>query len=70
LDNWFSTGQIIDGTCLNMTMWSYCDNVNLCILADKKVLPDGWKLFAYFKQELETLVSLVPQNDVQEKIKA
>jgi hypothetical protein len=53
-----------------MTMWSYCDNVNLCILADKKVLPDGWKLFAYFKQELETLVSLVPQNDVQEKIKA
>ena len=70
LDNWFSTGQIIDGTCLNMTMWSYCDNVNLCILADKKVLPDGWKLFNYFRQELEALVSLVPQNDAQEKIQA
>ena len=70
LDNWFSTGQIIDGTCLNMTMWSYCDNVNLCVLADKKVLPDGWKLYNYFKQELETLVSLIPQSETQEKSQA
>ncbi|NCF16675.1 MAG: wax ester/triacylglycerol synthase family O-acyltransferase [Haliea sp.] len=68
LANWFSTGQIIDGTCINMTMWSYCDFVNLCILADKKVLPDGWKLFGYFKRELETLVSLTPQHTEQEKL--
>lgn len=68
LDNWFSTGQIGDGTCVNMTMWSYCDSVNLCILADKKVLPDGWKLFDYFKQELNTLVDLVPENNVEEKL--
>ena len=60
LDNWYSTGQVIDGTCLNMTMWSYCHNVNLCILADKKVLPDGWKLFGYFKEELAALVKLLP----------
>ena len=68
LDNWFSTGQIIDGTCLNMTMWSYCQNVNLCILADKKVLPDGWKLYDYFTRELEALVSLIPQSNAQEKV--
>ena len=43
-----------------MTMWSYCHNVNLCILADKKVLPDGWKLFGYFKEELAALVKLLP----------
>ena len=67
LDNWFSTGQIVDGTCLNMTMWSYCQNVNLCILADKKVLPDGWNLFNYFVEELEKLVSLIPQTEPQEK---
>jgi WS/DGAT/MGAT family acyltransferase len=67
LDNWFSTGQIVDGTCLNMTMWSYCQNVNLCILADKKVLPDGWNLFGYFVEELEQLVSLIPETDTQEK---
>jgi diacylglycerol O-acyltransferase len=67
LDNWFSTGQIIDGTCINMTMWSYCQNVNLCILADKKILPDGWKLFGYFKKELQTLVSLIPEPETLEK---
>ena len=59
LENWYSTGQIIDGTCVNMTMWSYCDSVNLCILADKKVLPDGWLLFGYFKEELAVLLALV-----------
>jgi WS/DGAT/MGAT family acyltransferase len=68
LDNWFSTGQVIDGTCLNMTMWSYCQNVNLCVLADKKVLPDGWKLYGYFTRELATLVSLIPQSETQEKV--
>jgi diacylglycerol O-acyltransferase len=67
LDNWFSTGQIVDGTCLNMTMWSYCQNVNLCVLADKKVLPDGWRLYEYFEEELQTLVSLVPESPIQEK---
>ena len=68
LENWYSTGQICDGTCINMTMWSYCDSVNLCILADKEVLPDGWKLFGYFKQELETLVSLIPEQATEEKL--
>lgn len=26
LENWFSTGQIFDGSGLNITMWSYCGN--------------------------------------------
>jgi WS/DGAT/MGAT family acyltransferase len=68
LANWFSTGQICDGTCINMTMWSYCDSVNLCILADKKALPDGWKLFNYFQRELDTLVSLIPSQTAEEKL--
>ena len=62
LDNWYSTGQIFDGTCLNMTMWSYCSNVNLCVLADKKTLPDGWLLFDYFVEELTQLAALVPAD--------
>jgi diacylglycerol O-acyltransferase len=44
-------------------MWSYCQNVNLCVLADKKVLPDGWKLYNFFSQELETLLALIPDPD-------
>ena len=32
LANWFSTGQIADGTGLNITMWSYCGQANICML--------------------------------------
>ena len=69
LHNWFSTGQIIDGTCLNMTMWSYCDNVNLCVLGEREAIPDGWKLFNFFREELGQLVALLPATD-QERASA
>jgi diacylglycerol O-acyltransferase len=62
LDNWFSTGQVFDGSCLNMTMWSYCEHANLCILADDKIIPDGWLLFGYFVAELDVLVNLIPDK--------
>ncbi len=58
LDSWYSTGQVFDGSCLNMTLWSYTGNAYLCILADQAVLPDGWRLFDYFRTELDTLVAL------------
>ena len=60
LDSWFSTGQIVDGTCINMTMWSYCGRANLCILADEEIIPDGWVVFQYFQTELALLVELTP----------
>lgn len=60
LDSWFSTGQVFDGSCLNMTMWSYCGNANLCILADDKIIPDGWILYNYFVEELNALAALIP----------
>jgi WS/DGAT/MGAT family acyltransferase len=60
LDSWFSTGQIVDGTCINMTMWSYCGRANLCILADEEIIPDGWVVFQYFLTELAVLVELTP----------
>jgi WS/DGAT/MGAT family acyltransferase len=62
LDSWFSTGQIFDGSCLNMTLWSYCGHANLCILADQSIIPDGWVLYDYFVEELDTLVSLIPEQ--------
>ncbi len=60
MDSWFSTGQVFDGSCINITMWSYCDQANLCILADEKVIPDGWVAFGYFVEELDRLVALLP----------
>lgn len=62
LDNWFSTGQVFDGSCLNMTMWSYCDKASLCILADEEVIPDGWLVYNAFVKELDALAALIPEQ--------
>lgn len=61
LDNWFSTGQITDGTALNITLWSYAGKANLCILVDREVLADGWILFNHFVAEIETLSALMTE---------
>lgn len=58
VENWFSTGQVFDGTALNMTLWSYAGLANLCILADREILPDGWILFDYFRDDLNRLLEL------------
>jgi len=60
LDSWYSTGQVFDGSCINMTLWSYCGRVNLCILADQEIIPDGWLVYDYFVEELQVLVALLP----------
>ena len=49
LNNWISMGMVAHGLGLNTTVWSYAGQFNLCILADKKLLPDGWELIAYFR---------------------
>jgi WS/DGAT/MGAT family acyltransferase len=63
VENWFSTGQVFDGTALNMTLWSYCQNANLCVLADSEIIPDGWVIYEYFCQELESLATLASQQN-------
>ena len=69
LESWFSTGQVFDGSCINITMWSYCKDANLCILADANVIADGWVPFAYFVEELDQLIKLIPAaNPEQEPI--
>lgn len=65
LENWFSTGQIFEGSSLNITLWSYDGKANLCILADAKVLPDGWLLFDYFKDELALLNQAAEAHSTQ-----
>ena len=67
LDSWFSTGQVFEGTCLNMTMWSYCGKTCLCILADAKIVPDGWVIYNSFVEELKALLALVPEHKAAEE---
>ena len=40
---------------LNVTVWSYVDQFNLCILADRDVLPDTWQLMEHFEASLAEL---------------
>jgi hypothetical protein len=62
LERWFSTGQIAHGCALNVTVWSYCDQLNLCILADSKVLSDTWTLMAHFEASLAELEALAASD--------
>ena len=48
------------GTCLTMAMWSYCGRANLCILADDKIVSDGWQVYDDFVAELRELIASVP----------
>jgi WS/DGAT/MGAT family acyltransferase len=70
MDGWFSTGQVFDGSSINITLWSYCEDANLCILADEKVIPDGWVPYAYFVEELDKLVALIPETNNAEAPRA
>jgi len=53
LKNWISMGMVAHGLGLNTTVWSYAGQFNLCILADKTLLPDGWELIGYFREAFE-----------------
>jgi len=58
VDRWFSTGQITHGATLNMTVWSYCDQFNLCVLADAVAVPDTWELVRGFRTSLDELLAV------------
>ena len=61
LDNWVSSGQVTHGMAINVTAWSYAENFNLCVLADKKLLPDGWLFIRYFSAALDEYDRLAGQ---------
>ena len=42
-------GQIFHGLALNTTVWSYADKFNLCVMADSRLLPDGWEFIELFR---------------------
>jgi WS/DGAT/MGAT family acyltransferase len=58
VDRWFSTGQISHGATLNFTVWSYCDQFNLCVLADAVAVPDTWELVRGFRTSLDELLAV------------
>ena len=51
--NWLSIGQVTGGAGLNITVWSYAGNFNVCIMADAMVIPDGWALMDCISDALD-----------------
>ena len=62
LEHWYSIGQITHGAALNVTVWSYIDQFNLCILADRALLPDAWKLMDHFEASIAELEAVAAQK--------
>ena len=70
MSNWVSMGQIFHGMALNSTVWSYAGKFNLCILADHKLLPDGWELVAHYRQAFAQYAELLQDNPDREAMAA
>jgi hypothetical protein len=41
---------------LNITVWSYADQFNLCVLTDRAHLTDTWRIVDYFESSLQELL--------------
>ena len=41
-----------------MTVWSYGDQFNLCVLADAVAVPDTWELVRGFRASLDELLAV------------
>lgn len=59
LSNWVSMGMVAHGLGTNTTVWSYAGKFNLCVLADKNLLPDGWELMGYFRTAFDEYLQLL-----------
>lgn len=55
LVEWYSIGQVAHGATLNVTAWSYVDQFNLSVLADRKILDDAWRFVTCFETCLAEL---------------
>ena len=60
---YYSIGMITNGTTVNLTVWSYGDQMNLCILVDPEVIADPWRMVEAMESGLAELEALVPHED-------
>jgi WS/DGAT/MGAT family acyltransferase len=65
IKEWYSTGQISHGNALNITVWSYADQFNLCVLTDRALISDTWQILNYFDDSLNQLLELANAEPVQ-----
>lgn len=55
----YPVSAIADGVGLNVTLFSYRDDLQLGLVADREMVPDIWDLMADFHDEMDSMRSLL-----------
>jgi WS/DGAT/MGAT family acyltransferase len=58
LESFFSIGPVLEGIGLNVTAWSYREQLNFSLLADRRMVSDLWHLNDLLASSLEELVKI------------
>lgn len=60
LCNFYSVGPVLEGLGLNITAWSYADQLNFAVLADRRAVPEADAIVRSLHEALGELLDLVP----------
>jgi diacylglycerol O-acyltransferase / wax synthase len=58
LEHFYPVSALVDGQGLNMTVQSYCDNLDFGFLACRELVPDVWDMVGYLHDALDELKDL------------
>ncbi len=53
--NFVSVGPLFEGVGLNLTVWSYVDQLNFGLIACRETVPDLWRLAAHLEEAFDEL---------------
>lgn len=56
LEHFYPVSALIDGQGLNMTVQSYCGNLDFGIVADRELVPDVWMFTDLLRQSMDELI--------------
>lgn len=59
LETLFSVGPLLEGCGLNITVWSYVDQLNFSIVSCKKLVPDPHRIAGNIQKEVTALIEAV-----------
>lgn len=68
MESFFSVGPLIEGVGLNITAWSYVDQMNVCLLSCREAVPDLWALTEHLSDAFQELLKLAAEGPVSEEV--
>ena len=58
LQHFFPVSTLVDGQGLNITVQSYCGNLDFGFVADRELVPDVWLMTDLLREEMDLLTSV------------